>query len=70
MLITNYQMCDIIIGVVVFPLFYYLYLNLSNSIVRFWDIIWCTFSLFIILIFKYFYINYNLMQSQNLILTV
>jgi len=63
-------MCDIIIGVVVFPLFYYLYLNLSNSIVRFWDIIWCTFSLFIILIFKYFYINYNLMQSQNLILTV
>lgn len=70
MLVTKYQMIEIMFSVILFPLFYFIYLHLSNSPKRIWDIIWCTFSLFIILLFKYFYINYNLLQTQNLILTV
>jgi hypothetical protein len=70
MLITKYQKTDILFSVLIFPLFYYIYLYLSDSKVRIWDIIFCTFTLFIILLFKYFYINYNLLQSQNLILTL
>ena len=70
MLITNYQMTEIIIGSVLFPLFYFLYLYLSESRIRIWDIIWCSLSVLIILTFKYFYINYNLIQAQNLILTL
>ena len=70
MLITRYQMIDVMFSVILFPVFYYIYLYLSNSRVRVWDIIWCSFSLLVILLFKYFYINYNLLQSQNLILTL
>ena len=70
MLVTKYQMIEIMFSVIFFPLFYFIYLHLSKSSIKIWDIIWCTFSLFIILLFKYFYINYNLLQSQNLILTV
>ena len=68
MLITRYQITDVIFSVVLFLLFYPIYLYLSNSHIRIWDIIWCTFSLCIILLFKYFYINYNLLQSQNIVL--
>jgi len=70
MLITNYQQTEIIIGTTLFPMFYFLYLYFLKKGIVYWDIIWCTFSLFIILLFKYFYINYNLIQSQNFILTL
>lgn len=70
MLITNYQNTEIIIGTIIFPLFYFLYLYFIGKGIIYWDIIWCTFSLFVILLFKYFYINYNLIQSQNFILTL
>jgi len=70
MLITNYQYTEIIIGTSLFPMLYFLYLYFLKKGVVYWDIIWCTFSLFIILLFKYFYINYNLIQSQNFILTL
>ena len=69
MLITNYQMTEITLSVILFPIFYLLYLYISENTIKIWDVIWCTLSLLIILTFKYFYINYNLMQSQNLILT-
>jgi hypothetical protein len=68
MLVTKYQMTEIFFSIILFPLFYFIYLYLSESGIKIWDIIWCTFSLFVILLFKYFYINYNLLQSQNLIL--
>jgi len=70
MLITKYQFTDVIFSVILFPFFYFTFLYSSNSRIRIWDIIWCTFSLAVILLFKYFYINYNLLQSQNLILTL
>jgi len=65
MLLTNYQITDIIIGTILFPMFYFLYLYFTESIIIYWDIIWCTTTLFIILLFKYFYINFNILQSQN-----
>ena len=52
MLITNYQMTEIIIGTVVFPIFYLIYLYISDRIIRYWDVAWCTLSIFIILTFK------------------
>ncbi len=69
MLITNYQKTEIIMSTVLFPIFYLLYLYITEINIRLWDVVWCTFSLWVILTFKYFYINYNLMQTQNLILT-
>ena len=57
-------------GTLLFPIIYFIYIYLSSSDIIVWDIIWCTVVLFIALLFKYFYINYNLLQSQNFILTI
>ena len=65
MLLTNYQITEIIIGTFIFPMLYFLYLYFSNTKIIYWDIIWCTITLLIILTFKYFYINFNILQSQN-----
>jgi len=65
MLLTNYQITEIIIGTFIFPMLYFLYLYFSESKIIYWDIMWCTLTLFIILLFKYFYINFNILQSQN-----
>lgn len=70
MLITNYQMSEIIIGTAIFPILYIIYLFITSDRIIYWDIIWCTLTIFIALLFKYFYINYNLIQSQNFILTI
>jgi hypothetical protein len=66
MLFTTYQITEIIIGTLLFPLLYFLYLFGSGTRIIYWDIIWCTISLLFILLFKNFYINYNLLQLQNL----
>jgi hypothetical protein len=68
MLISNYQKTELLIGTVFFILFYLIYLFLSNSEINYLDIIWCSFTLFIALLFKFFYIKYNLIQTQNYIL--
>lgn len=68
MLISNYQKTELLIGTVFFILFYLIYLFLSNSEISYLDIIWCSFTLFIALLFKFFYIKYNLIQTQNYIL--
>jgi hypothetical protein len=70
MIITNYQITEIMMGTLLFPIIYFIYIYLSSSDIIVWDIIWCTVVLFIALLFKYFYINYNLLQSQNFILTI
>jgi len=70
MLLTNYQKTEILFGTILFLFFYIIYLFLSGSQLLIWDIIWCTLSVFIILTFRFFYLNYNLLQSQNLILTL
>ena len=66
MLLSNYQATEIMLGTVLFPILYFLYLYLSNTHIIYWDILWCTISIFIILLFRYFYINYHILQSQNL----
>ena len=66
MLLTNYQITEIIIGSFLFPMMYFLYLYFKGGNIVYWDIIWCTASIFIILLFKDFYINFNILQSQNL----
>jgi hypothetical protein len=66
MLLSNYQYTEIMLGTVLFPILYFIYLYLSNTHVIYWDIIWCTISIFVILLFRYFYINYYILQSQNL----
>jgi hypothetical protein len=66
MLLTNYQITEIILGTTLFPMFYFLYLYFTEKKqIIYWDIFYCTVILFIILLFKYFYINFNILQSQN-----
>lgn len=65
MLLTNYQITEIIIGTLLFPMAYFLYLYFIRTGVNYWDIGWCTLVLFIILTFKNFYINFTILQSQN-----
>jgi hypothetical protein len=66
MLITNYQMTEIILGTLFFPMLYFIYLYFTKKEqIIYWDIFYCTFILFIILLFKFFYINFNILQSQN-----
>mgnify|MGYP000320998385 CR=1 FL=1 len=65
MLLTYYQITEIVIGTIIFSMLYFLYLYFTESTIIYWDIAWCTISLFIILLFKYFYINFNILQSQN-----
>lgn len=66
MLITNYQKTEIIIGTTLFPILYFIYLYFTETTIIYWDIIWCSITIFVILIFRYFYINFNILQSQNL----
>ena len=66
MILNDYQMTEILLGTCFFPLMYYLFLYYSKSKILVWDIILCNISIFIILLFKNFYINYNILQSQNL----
>ena len=66
MLITNYQKTEIIIGTTLFPILYFIYLYFTETNIIYWDIIWCSITIFLILIFRYFYINFNILQSQNL----
>lgn len=69
MFLSNYQKTEMILGTLLFSLFYFLYLYFSSSTISIWDIIWCTFTVFIAFLFKFVYIKYNLIQSQNFILT-
>jgi hypothetical protein len=67
MFLSNYQITELILGTVFFAIFYYIYLWATvPSTYKWWDLIWCTFTIFIILLFKYFYINYNILQAQNI----
>lgn len=65
MLITFYQVTEIVMATLLFPLFYFLYLFTSRSEIIYWDIIWCSFALCLILTAKAFYINFYLLQMQN-----
>jgi len=70
MLLTYYQKTEILIGTILFSMLYFLFLYFSESKIIYWDIIWCTITILIILLFKNFYINFNILQSQNLNITI
>ena len=65
-MLTSYQITETVIGSMFFILAYFLvsYFTVKDKII-YWDIIWCTISLAIILTFKFFIINYYILQSQN-----
>ncbi len=65
MLLSNYQITEIIIGTCLFPMAYFLYLYFTQSEINYFDIGYCTLVLFIIITFKDFYINFTILQSQN-----
>lgn len=65
MLLTNYQITELIFATIFFPFFYFFYIYLSESPIIVWDIIWCTLTLFIALLLRDFSLNYNILQSQN-----
>jgi len=64
MLLSIYQKTEIAIGTIFFPILYMLYLYFSDTTFIVWDIIWNTITIFIIILFKNFYINYNILQRQ------
>jgi hypothetical protein len=64
MLLSRYQKTEIITGTLLFPIIYYYYLKLTSKSIMVSDILWCTLTLFLILLFKNFYMNFNLLQSQ------
>ena len=66
MLISNYQITELILGTIFFALFYFVYLWAVEPNYKWWDIIWCSTAFFVILLFKDFYINYNILQAQNI----
>jgi hypothetical protein len=39
MLLSNYQFTEIMLGTVLFPILYFLFLYLSNTDIIYWDII-------------------------------
>jgi hypothetical protein len=67
MLLTKYQITEIIFGTLFFPIIYFLYLYYSKTNIIYWDITWCTLVIFVILLFRNFYINFNILQNQNLL---
>jgi hypothetical protein len=66
MLLSNYQITEIIFSAVFFIVLYGAYLALAEPEFRVYNLIWCTITLFLILLFKNFYMNFNILQSQNL----
>ncbi len=70
MLLSNYQITEIVLGSLLFTMAYFLFLYFSKSKIIYWDVAWCTITIFIILLFKNFYINFNILQSQNLNITI
>ena len=65
MLLSKYQKTEIITGTLLFPIIYYYYLTYIHKEIMIVDIIWCTLTLFLILLFKNLYVNFNLLQTQN-----
>jgi len=65
-MLTIYQRTELIIGTILFILFYFLVLYFSNKEnLSYYDVIVTTIAFFIIMYIRYFFINYYIFQSQN-----
>ena len=65
MILSSYQITELIFATLLFPFFYFFYLYLSDKDIFVWDILWCTLTLFIAILLRDFSLNYNILQSQN-----
>lgn len=65
-MLTIYQRTELIIGTILFTLFYFLILYFSNKEnLSYYDVIVSTIAFFLIMYIRYFFINYYIFQSQN-----
>lgn len=65
-MLTIYQRTELIIGTILFTLFYFLVLYFSNKEnLSYYDVIVTTIGFFLIMYIRYFFINYYIFQSQN-----
>lgn len=65
-MLTIYQRTELIIGTILFILFYFLVLYFSNKEnLSYYDVIVTTIAFFLIMYIRYFFINYYIFQSQN-----
>jgi hypothetical protein len=65
-MLTIYQRTELIIGTILFTLFYFSVLYFSNKEnLSYYDVIVTTIAFFIIMYIRYFFINYYIFQSQN-----
>jgi hypothetical protein len=65
-MLTIYQRTELIIGTILFTLFYFLVLYFSNKEnLSYYDVIVTTIAFFLIMYIRYFFINYYIFQSQN-----
>lgn len=65
-MLTIYQRTELIIGTILFTLFYFLVLYFNNKEnLSYYDVIVTTIAFFLIMYIRYFFINYYIFQSQN-----
>ena len=65
-MLTIYQRTELIIGTILFILFYFLILYYSNKEnLSYYDVVVSTIAFFLIMYIRYFFINYYIFQSQN-----
>jgi hypothetical protein len=65
-MLTIYQQTELVIGTILFILFYFLILYFNNKEnLSYYDVIITTISFILIMYIRYFFINYYIFQSQN-----
>ena len=65
-MLTIYQQTELIIGTILFILFYFLVVYFSNKEnLSYYDVIVTTIAFLLIMYIRYFFINYYIFQSQN-----
>jgi len=65
-MLTIYQQTELIIGTILFVLFYFLILYFTDKEnLSYYDVIVTTIAFILIMYIRYFFINYYIFQSQN-----
>lgn len=65
-MLTIYQQTELVIGTILFILFYFLILYFNNKEnLSYYDVIITTIAFILIMYIRYFFINYYIFQSQN-----
>jgi hypothetical protein len=64
-MLTIYQKTELILGTVLFILFYFLIIHFSDQPFLYYDVIVTTIMFLIIMYLRYYFLNYYILQSQN-----